>query len=263
MNKNNTIITLTTDFGLKDYYVALIKGSILNQLPQAQIVDITHLIPPHDIVKAAYMLKNAYSSFPKNSIHIVSVNNQYNKESSLLVAKHKEQFFVVPNNGILSLLFDELPSPIFKIQNTSNTQNALKNIYATIATHLSEEDPLSDIGQKVNTIEERLTLKPVINASQIRGSVIHIDHYENVIVNIPKVLFEQVGHGRAFEIYFKRHDPIRSISTDYQSVSVGEVLCLFNSSDHLEIAISMGKAASMLGLNLDDTVQIDFKNVVL
>jgi len=263
MNSNIPIITLTTDFGLRDYYVATIKASLLNQVPQAQLVDITHLVPPHDIVKAAYLLKNAFRSFPKNTIHIVSVNNDQSGESSLLLAKVQEQFFILPDNGILSLLFDQGLDQVYRIPKISAEQNVLQNIYATVCRHIVEGGKLEEIGQRVKEFEQRITLKPVISTSQIRGSVIHIDHYENVIVNISKSLFEEIGHGRPFEIYFKRHDPIRLISQHYQEVAVGNTLCLFNTADQLEIAISMGKAASMLGLNVDDTIQIDFKNAVL
>ncbi|MEM8525579.1 MAG: SAM-dependent chlorinase/fluorinase [Bacteroidota bacterium] len=263
MNSNTPIITLTTDFGLADYYTAVIKASLLSQVPQAQLVDITHLVPPHDIVKAAYQLKNAFRSFPENSIHIVSVNNDQSGESSLLLAKVEEQFFVLPDNGILSLLFDQELDEVYRIPKITEEQNVLQNIYATVCRHILEHGKLEEIGQQVKEFEQRITLKPVISTSQIRGSVIHVDHYENVVVNISKSLFEEVGHGRPFEVYFKRHDPIRMISQHYQEVPVGDTLCLFNTADQLEIAISMGKAASMLGLNVDDTIQIDFKNAVL
>ncbi|MEL6720830.1 MAG: SAM-dependent chlorinase/fluorinase [Bacteroidota bacterium] len=263
MNSNIPIITLTTDFGLADHYVAVIKANLLKQIPQAQIVDITHLVPPHDIVKAAFLLKNAFQSFPNNTIHVVSVNNDRSGESSLLLARVEDQFFVLPDNGILSLLFSQELDQVYRIPKISGEQNTIQNIYATVCRHLVEEGQLEDIGQQVKEFEQRITLKPVISTSQIRGLVIHIDHYENAIVNISKSLFEEVGHGRPFEIYFKRHDPIRLISQHYQSVPVGDTLCLFNSADQLEIAISMGKAASMLGLNVDDMIQIDFKNAVL
>jgi len=263
MNSNIPIITLTTDFGLGDYYAAIIKANLLSQIPQAQLVDITHLVPPHDIVKAAYLLKNAFRSFPQYTIHIVSVNNDQRGESSILLAKVEEHFFVVPDNGILSLLFDQNLNQVYRIPKISAEQNVLQNIYATVCRHIIEDGKLEEIGQQVTEFEQRITLKPVISASQIRGSVIHIDHYQNAVVNISKSLFEEVGHGRPFEIYFKRHDPIRIISQHYQEMPVGEILCLFNTADQLEIAISMGKAASMLGLNVDDTIQIDFKNAIL
>ncbi len=253
-------ITLTTDFGLKDYYVAAIKGSIISQVADAQIIDVSHLVPPHDIVQAAYHVKHAYKSFPAGTIHIISVNNYAMKESSFLITKHYEQYFITPNNGLLSLIFEELPIHIYQIPFASEDRFIVKNIYATLVRHISEGGSLDEIGQSASEVEQRITLKPVISTSQIRGSIIHVDHYENAIVNIHRTLFEQVGHGRQFQLFFKRHDPIGQLSEYYHDVEVGEVLCLFNSAGYLEIAVNMGQAATLLGLNVDDTVQIDFKN---
>ncbi|MEM0991576.1 MAG: SAM-dependent chlorinase/fluorinase [Bacteroidota bacterium] len=261
MNSFAPVLTLTTDYGIKDYYVALLKASLLSQIPDARIVDISHHVPPHDIVKAAYMLKNSYEHFPANTIHLVGVNNRAQAESSLLLTKIATQYFVVPDNGLLSLLFDDLSEDVYQIPKIDRQEKNLRQLYTSVAKHIVSGDALADIGQLAPSIERRITLKPVITASQIRGSVIHIDHYENVIVNIHQSLFEEVGHGRPFELFFKRHNPLSTISAHYNEVGVGEVLCLFNENQQLEIAISMGKAASLLGLQVDDTIQIDFKNV--
>ena len=107
---------------------------------------------------------------------------------------------------------------------------------------------------------QRITFQPVISPNRIRGAVIYIDQYENVISNISRELFERIGKNREFELYFKRHDPILKLSRNYFDVAVGETLCLINSAEYLELAINMGKASSMLGLKLEDTIQIDFKN---
>jgi S-adenosylmethionine hydrolase len=254
------IVTLTTDLGLYDYYVGLIKGAILSQASDLCLVDITHNIPHHDIVQAAYILKNCFHSFPNGTIHIVSVNNFYSKTGALLLAKQQGHFFIVPDNGVLSLLFEELPFQIYRLPFFADAAFTIKNMYATVIRHIKENGRLDEIGQEVKTIEQRITLKPVISSMQIRGSVIHIDHFENVVVNITQSLFEQVGQHRPFALYFKRYEPIEQLSTHYQDVPIGEVLCLFNSANYLEIAINMGKAASMLGLSLNDTIQIDFRN---
>ena len=105
---------------------------------------------------------------------------------------------------------------------------------------------------------KRITLQPVTSKSQIRGSIIHIDNYENAIVNISRELFEQLSKKRTFSLYFKRYNPITQLSEQYYDVAIGDILCLFNSAGYLEIAVHMGKAATLLGLKIDDTVQIDF-----
>ena len=258
-DKGMPIVTLTTDFGLKDYYVAIIKGAILRESPNLQIIDITHHIPHHNIVQAAFVLKNAYASFPEGTLHIVSVNTHYSKESSFLLMQHEGYFFLLPDNGTLTLLFDPIPENITRIFPDNFAEQTLNMLYAKIAKHLAMGKPMEELGEASGTIEQRITLQAVISPAQIRGSVIHIDNYENVVVNITKDLFEKVGEGRKFRLYFKRHDPILKLSEHYQDVAIGEELCLFNAANYLEIAINMGSAASMLGLKVDDTVQIDFE----
>ncbi|MCB0641028.1 MAG: SAM-dependent chlorinase/fluorinase, partial [Phaeodactylibacter sp.] len=114
------------------------------------------------------------------------------------------------------------------------------------------------IGLPLEEMQQGLSLQPVTSTSTIRGTVIHVDRYDNVIVNVEKDLFYKIGNHRPFELYFKRHDPILQLSKYYHDVPVGEVLCLFNTSDLLEIAINMGKASTLLGLKVDDAIQIDF-----
>jgi hypothetical protein len=251
------IATLTTDFGLNDFYVAMLKGTLLQQSPGLQIVDISHNVQPYDIVQGAFVLKNAYHAFPQGSIHLIHVNN-YSGKLGFLAFRHRGHYFIGPDNGIFSLMFDEMPQDIFRIECDDDTTFLLREVFARAVSHLASGKPVHEIGIPAGEVEKRITLQPVISASQIRGSVIYIDHYENVVVNIVEDLFERVRNGRNFSLFFKRNDPITKLNRRYHDVPVGEVLCLFNSTGYLEIAINMGKASSLLGLNLDDMVQVDF-----
>ena len=134
-----------------------------------------------------------------------------------------------------------------------------EDIFANAVQHINAGMPFNEIGILVDEIEERITFQPIMNPSLVKGTVVHIDNFENVIVNISKELFEKTGQKRKYKIYFKRFDPITKISTSYSDVQVGEMLCLFNSAGLLEIAINKGKAASLLGLTLEDGVHIDFE----
>jgi len=252
------IVTLTSDFGSSDYYVALIKGAMLCENQNLNIIDITHNINNYDIVQGAFILKNSYSSFPEGTIHILSVNNFYDKKRTFLAVRYDGHYFIGPDNGIFSLLFDSLPNDIYKLDFKNKGTFPLKNLYAKAVGHLTNEMPFNEIGIPVKNVVERITFQPVISPSQIRGAVIHIDNYENVVVNISRQLFEQVWDKRNYEISFRRNDPIFKIYNNYYDVPIGETLCRFNSADYLEIAINMGKASSMLGLKIEDTVQIDF-----
>lgn len=251
------IITLTTDFGLKGYYVAALKGTLLSRNPDINIIDISHQINPYDIVQGAFILRNAYRHFPKGSIHLLCVDNS-NKQLSLIAFERDGHFFIGPDNGVFSLIFNELPRQCYRLEVKNGNSFPLNNALAKAVEHLTFGKPLLEIGLPTGKTERRIALQPVISTSQIRGSVIYIDHYDNVIVNIQRPLFEKVGNGRPFKLFFKRHDPIVQLSQNYHDVAIGETLCLFNAADHLEIAINMGQAASMLGLKLDDMVQVDF-----
>jgi hypothetical protein len=253
------IVTLTSDFGWQDYYLAMIKGAILSEAPAVQLVDLTHGVKNYDIVQAAFLFKNAWPSFPKGSIHLISVNDYNPAKKRFLAAAFRGHYFVAPDNGLFSLIFDEDgPKAFHELPYEESEVFPLKKVYARAVAYLSKGRPIIELGPVAEDIEQRITLQPVTSHSQIRGSIIHLDNYENVITNVSRDLFERVGGGRTFKLFFKRHDPILTLSTHYYSVSVGEPLCLFNSAGYLEIAINMGKAASLLGLKVEDTIQIDF-----
>ncbi len=253
-----TLVTLTTDLGEQDYYAGALKGAILQQCPGAQLVDITHAIPSHDMVRGAFILKNAYPHFPEGSIHLVNVHNFYAAERRLLAILHQGHYFLGPDNGIFSLVFDQQPKQARILPDDGTGLLSHQEVLARAIAHLAGGTPLEELGEPLDSISERIHLRPVVSASQIRGTVVHVDKFENVIVNITRELFEQVRKGRNFALYFKRHEPITELSAQYCEVPMGEVLCLFNSAGYLEIAIHMGKAAGLLGLAVDDAVRIDF-----
>lgn len=252
------IVTLTTDFGNNDYYLGALKGALLCAKPALQIVDITHNIKSFDIVQAAYFLKSAYPSFPAGTMHILSVNNFYSSTPVFVALKYQEQYFIAPDNGILSLMFDEIPAEIFELEYFDKSTFPLEEIFGKAVAHITSDRPFSEIGILLDSITERLTYKAVRSTNQLKGTIIHIDHYENVITNITEELFKDVGKKRPFQLFYKRNNPLTELSTFYGDVPIGETLCLFNSTGHLEIALNMGKAASLLNLKIEDTIQIEF-----
>jgi hypothetical protein len=252
-----TIVTLTTDFGIQDYYSALMKGALMKVDSAVNIIDITHFVEPFDIVQGAFVLKNCYNEFPGETLHIISISHDSQVQRFILF-KHLDFYFLGPDNGIFSLILETADLEAYEVQVPTNQPFPLKDAAAIALRHIISGKAVHEIGPKVHEIEKRIALQPVISASYIRGSVVYIDHYENVILNIGKELFEKIRNGRNFALYFKRHDPIRKLCKYYSEVPVGEILCWFNAAGFLEIAINMGKAASMLGLQLDDMVQIDF-----
>ena len=253
------VVTLTTDFGWRDYCVGVIKGNILSQGIPVIFADITHDIENYNIVQASYILKNAYKSFPKGTIHLISVNNFYKKHPRFLAILHDGHYFIGPDNGIFSLMFSTPLQQVYELDySIGNAVFGVKEIFAKAIGFILKGKTFKDIGKPAKDILERLSLRPITGKDQIRGSVIHIDNYKNVILNIDRPLFDRIRQKRDFEIYFKRYDPITTISKNYADVPVGEVLCLFNSSGLLEIAVNMDKAATLFGLEVDEAIQIDF-----
>lgn len=251
-------VSLITDFGWKDPYVGQLKGSMLASNENLRFIDFTHELKPHDIVTAGWILKNSYRDAPKGTIHIVSVLNNFNNAHSYLAFEYQGYYFIGPNNGVFSLAFEKLPKDIYEIVEDKSDSFSVKEVFSNIVAHIAANKPLQELGVPVRNLIMRIQLQPVMNKHMIRGSVIYVDHYENVVLNITRDQFERIRAGRSFTLYTKRNDPLHHISQNYQEVPLGETLCLFNSSDYLEIAIHGGSAASMLGLGVDEMVQIDF-----
>lgn len=253
-----TTITLTTDFGLKDHYAALLKGTAISRMPDIYLVDITHNIQPFNIVQAAYVFRNSWRNFPTGTIHFISVNDLPMASRKFLLVVHEGHFFIVADNGLLPLALGGHIQASYALPWPDDATFPLAEIFAHTAAQLSVGLPPEEIGTPQDSVAQRIGLQPVVKQDQIRGSVIYIDRYDNVVVNIDATIFKQIGRQRSFALYFKRHDPITALSGHYSDKPIGEPLCWFNSAGLLEIAINTGRAATLLGLKVDDTVQIDF-----
>ena len=255
------IITLTTDLGQKDFYLAALKGSIMMQVPNAQIVDINNNISSFNISQAAFILKNSYSYFPKRSVHIVGVDCNDSRQTRFLALAYDGHYFVGADNGIFSLLTDAAPTKMVEIDLRSETgfhHFPLLNILAKAACHLANGGVLDILGNLTAHMKENIMLQPVNVQNFLKGSIIYIDGYENAITNITYKLFETERANRRFQLTFRRGESITKISKQYDDVPEGEKLCLFGISNHLEIAINKGKATSLLGLSIDGLVIIEF-----
>lgn len=255
------ILTLTTDFGQKDYYAAMLKGRILSYGMPIQFVDVSHQVAAFNIVEAAYMLRNVYDAFPKGSVHLLSVHNFYDANPRFLAVFKDGHYFIGPDNGIFSLLFEEAAEFMYELPLSEEEEPAILDmqiVFAKAIAHIFQGKPFQEIGKPTDRSLQRIALRPITGKDYIRAAVVHVDVYGNVILNVNEELFNRIAQGRPFELYFKRFDPISQLSKNYAEVPVGEVLCLFNSSGLLEIAVNLGKAASLFGLRVDDTVQLDF-----
>jgi len=263
------IITLTTDMGLKDYYVASVKGAILSELSDANIIDISHQIASFDIAQASFVIKNCYNDFPKGTIHIISISPGNSSDTKHLLVENFGHYFIGADNGIFSLLFDKLPDNIFEltIREEENTQCfPTKNVFAKAACHIARGGTPEIIGKRTTEIKKRQLFRATVENHVIKGTVAYIDGYGNIITNISKNIFQEVGKGREFRIYLTRAGyMITKIHQQYSDVPEGEKIAIFSSSGNLEIAINKGVEGSgggankLFGLKMNDTITIEFK----
>ena len=256
------IITLTSDWGQRDYFLAAVKGKILNLLPSANIIDISHGISPFNLKQASFIIRNSYPHYPKGTVHILSVLTEKTEKIPHLAVQYGGQFFIGADNGIFSLIFDESPETIVAI--SSLNENGIKDIpardrFVESAVHLASGKPIGQLGEPVTQWKEQLHFLPVVSGDVIRGVVIYINQYENCVTNITRDLVEKVSKGRKYIIDF-RGETIKGINRSYQEVPIGEIVALFGSTGHLEIAINQGNAASLLGLEINDPVRVEFRN---
>jgi S-adenosylmethionine hydrolase len=255
------IITLTSDWGLKDHYLASVKGAFLRSIPDITIIDISHQIPPFDLNQASFILKSAYKNFPEGTIHIVGVNTEASINMPHVLIKHKEHYFIGADNGVFALMFGENPDLIIEldiIQTSNRFSFPTKDVFVQAAMHVIEDNDIKLLGEKRDSLTNKMSFKPVIESNLIKGKVIYIDGYQNVITNITENLFNDVVKGKQFKILLRAGNyKITSISQSYMDVSEGELLAIFDSENHLEIAINKGKASSLLGMSIDDVVRIE------
>jgi hypothetical protein len=254
------LVTLTTDFGTQDFYVGALKGALLKRNPAVHLVDVSHDIKPFDIVQGAFVVRNVWPEFPEGTIHLIGVHCVYDQGFRFVAARHQGHFFLAPDNGLLTLLFEDIaPTDLRGLAAPSNEHFAVKNIFTDAVTHLAEGRPFEELGTFAAPLLQRFSIQPVITPTRIRGTVIHVDNFENVVVNIRQEVFERAANGRSFSLFFKRNDPITRLSGNYCDVPVGEQLCLFNTAGFLEIAVNLGRAATLLGLKVEDVVEVNFE----
>lgn len=267
------IITLTTDMGLSDHYVAALKGSILRIDPSATIIDISHAIRPFDIVQASYTLSNVYHEFPAGTIHVMGVDSEpvINplEGSYPAILKYNGHFFVGNDNGFFALLVkEERPEGFWLIDdalsNPAGFRFPTKNIFIPAAVKLAQGIDPSAFASPQEEWKRAFTVNPVLEENLIKGSIVHIDHYGNAITNITRELFGRFDDA-PFTILFRKRDYyIDTISGSYNEVQPGERVAIFNNNDCLEIAINKGArgvnggADSLFGLHVGDVVRVEF-----
>ena len=273
-----SLITLTTDFGTKDHFVGAVKGAIYSELADAKIVDITHEISPFNITETAYILKNSYKSFPEGTIHIVGVDSELSADNKHIAIELDNHFFVCPDNGLISMIASEIqPTRIVEINIHDRIESSFPvlDVFVQVACFIARGGNLTVIGKEIHEYKKLVEIQPKINQNktQIIGGVLYVDNYGNVITNISKKMFNDIGKGRNYKVtasrysfakIFNRYNEITGLNSKDPRQFDGNKLAILNSAGYLEIAIyrsnlnTVGGASTLLGLSYRDPIIIDF-----
>jgi S-adenosyl-L-methionine hydrolase (adenosine-forming) len=256
------IITLTSDWGLRDHYVGAVKGAILRLLPEATIVDISHLVAPFDLKQAAFIVGNSYHYFPEGTVHILAVDSIESTLRPHVALKADGHYFVGADNGIFSLFLRKPPEIIVGLsimQDTGYFTFPSRDRFVKAACHIAAGHAIEELGDIMPVLMEKFLYQPVVKDSVIHGKAVQIDAYGNIFTNISKELFQGTALKRRFSLIVKRPGyEINKIRNAYDEVPEGEMLALFASNGFLQIAINRGRASSLLGVAVDDQVLINF-----
>ena len=273
------IITLTTDYGNKDYSVSSLKAKLISNIDNIRIVDISHDISPFNLSEAGYVLEGAFRDFPKGTIHILSVDSELTPENRHIAIMYEGSFFIGADNGVFSLIFrDKKPDQIVEINIHSNYNNNISadELFVKVASHIKRSGPLNVVGTEIEKIKEITNLRPVINKeiNQILGCVIYIDNYGNVVTNITEKLFKEISKTRPFiinarnvkfsKVYKNYSDAIDFSLEKKDREEDGKKIAIFNNLGYLQLSIyrsnpqTVGSASTLFGLNYRDVVSVQF-----
>jgi S-adenosylmethionine hydrolase len=257
-----SVITLLTDFGTKDYYVASMKGTILNINPQCTLVDITHHVSPHDITEGAFILANAYSSFPKGTIHLSVVDPGVGSPRAPILLVTTNYFFIGPDNGLFTLALKKekvrkgivLTNPKYFLSHRSTTFHG-RDLFAPVAAHLSMGIKPEVFGPILDSWVEIEFEKPGIRGRALIGKILHIDAFGNLISNIDdQKLFNHV-RGDSFVIRVGKKS-VQGLKKAYWEGKKNEPIALIGSGGFLEVSIREGNAQKVLKVGKGDKIEI-------
>jgi S-adenosylmethionine hydrolase len=253
------IVTLLTDSGETDHYVAAIKAKILSVNPGLNLIDISHRILSCDIAHGAFVLKSVFRDFPKGTVHLVGIDANGGKEEQPIAIQLEDHFFVCSDNGLIGLISDKIHQLAVSLNSINPVQTTFpeKDILAPAAARLASGVAITSLGKPLPDIKRMLNRQVKATRRIIAGHVMRVDNYGNLITNILKQDFDILSKGKTYTIQFGG-EKTRRIQTEYHQVEQGDCFVLFNSLGLLEIGINKGNGSELLGLQYDSPVNITF-----
>ena len=273
------VITLTSDYGLTDYRVAAIKGSILGMNEAISIADITHEIQAYNLLQTSYIVRNAIPYFPKGTVHLIAVDSFFSKHRRTVLYKANGQYFIAADNGVLNLIFsDQKPEGIYEITLNNRFDDVVNfpvtDIFVPAAVHLLNGGLPEVIGRKYKDPKQIKLLQPTMNKNEkmIVGEAMYIDNFGNIVTNISRSFFDQqMVNYTSFRIrirnitFNKIYKFYTDVVTDWENEAQyhGKPVVIFNEADLMELSIYKGSktngAYSLYGANIGESVYIEFE----
>ena len=268
------VLTLLTDFGYRDHYVAALKARLWQLAPDLPIQDLTHGVEPYNIAHAVQVLRAVFRDFPVGTTHLIAVSDYGASPAGAVAAPawhaaaHEGHYFVAADNGLLALLCDgvpeylvrllppEVPGPVAAGQ-LPTTLNPTREVLAPAAVRLAQGQALASLGLPTTELYLLTNRQVRLQDNRVTGHVVHVDHYGNLITNISRAAVEVVGRGRPATVHFGR-EQVRELRPHMAAAPPGEIVCTFNPQGCLCVAINQGNGSELLGLYFDSQVDVRF-----
>lgn len=253
-------VTLLTDSGKTDHYASAIKAAILKVNPGIGIIDISHEVEACDVAHGAFLLRSVFRDFPKGTVHLVGVDALGNPGDPFIAIQLEDHFFVGVDNGLFGLISSKAHQTLVQL-NTINAVDSTfpeKDILAPAAAKLASGVAITSLGKPMTTFKKMIDRHVKATRRQIAGHVIRVDHYGNLITNVPKIDFDNLSKGKNYTIQIGG-EKFRRIHSNFNQTEQGDCFLIFNSLGLLEIGIYKGNASELLGLEYDSPINITFE----
>ncbi len=262
----NPIITLLTDFGLKDHYVASMKGVMLSINPHATLVDVTHQVAPQDIHEGGFILANAYPCFPRGTIHLAVVDPGVGGSRKPILLVTEDHYFVGPDNGLFTFVMQKekrtkvlsLTNPAYFLPRVSDTFHG-RDVFAPVAGYLSRGIKPEDFGSRLRSWVSLDVREPSVKGNALTGEVVHVDAFGNLVSNISEEALRGFSGKRPVMVRIGRRT-IGRIGKSYGDGAKGEVVALIGSGGFLEVSVSEGNAQRALKIQKGEKVKVEVKD---
>ncbi len=266
-SNSRPVVALLTDFGTEDGYVGVMKGVIATIVPDVQIIDITHDVPPQDVASGAWIIATAYRYFPVGTVYVCVVDPGVGSTRRAMAARCGDWFFVGPDNGLFSYIYAEqgvgeavvLSNPAYQLASVSSTFHG-RDIFAPAGGHLARGVALQELGESLDpaTLVRLDIERAVRQGSQVDGHIVHVDHFGNLISNIPLEMVPELFSGVEVQMIFKDTHVVvdRGYRFFAESPQDGQPFIYADSSGYAGVAVRNGNASHVLGVGFGAGVSL-------